>query len=134
MSTPIVGNEPNIGLIIRERDPLNLEYPFDQVDEFLTPNDLFYIRSHFKAPVLDRHGYKLSIYGAVKTPFKISYEELLAMSSVTKPVTLECAGNGRIFLIPQVKEAQWRLGAVGTANWTGVPLTALLEKASPEFG
>jgi hypothetical protein len=44
MSTPIVGSEPNIGLIIRERDPLNLEYPFDQLDEFLTPNDLFYIR------------------------------------------------------------------------------------------
>jgi DMSO/TMAO reductase YedYZ molybdopterin-dependent catalytic subunit len=129
MSIPIVGSEPNIGLIIREHDPLNLEYPFDQLDEFLTPNDLFYIRSHFKAPVLDRHGYKLSIYGAVKTPFKISYEELLAMSSVTKPATLECAGNGRIFLVPQVKGAQWQLGAVSTANWTGVPLTGLLEKA-----
>ena len=36
MSTPIVGSEPNIGVIIRERDPLSLEYPFDQLDEFLT--------------------------------------------------------------------------------------------------
>lgn len=129
MSTAIIGSESNIGLTIRERDPLNLEYPFDQLDEFLTPNDLFYIRCHFKAPVLDCHDYKLSIYGAVETPLKISYEELLAMPCVTKPATLECAGNGRIFLVPQVRGAQWQLGAVSTAQWTGVPLTALLEKA-----
>lgn len=32
-------------------------------------------------------------------------------------------------MIPQVKGAQWELGAVSTANWTGVPLTALLERA-----
>jgi DMSO/TMAO reductase YedYZ molybdopterin-dependent catalytic subunit len=129
MSTSSVTSEPNVGLIIREREPLNLEYPFDQLDEFLTPNNLFYIRSHFKAPVLDRPDYNLSIYGAVETPFKISYKELLTMPSVTQPATLECAGNGRIFLIPQVKGAQWQLGAVSTANWTGVPLSALLERA-----
>jgi DMSO/TMAO reductase YedYZ molybdopterin-dependent catalytic subunit len=129
MSTAPVIGEPNAGLIIREREPLNLEYPFDQLDEFLTPNDLFYIRSHFEAPVLDRHDYNLAIYGAVRMPFKISYEELLTMPSVTQPATLECAGNGRIFLIPQVKGAQWQLGAVSTANWTGVPLSALLERA-----
>ncbi len=35
MSTATVVSEPNIGLIIRERDPVNLEYPFDQLDDFL---------------------------------------------------------------------------------------------------
>lgn len=129
MSTSMAPSETQIGLIIREREPVNLEYPFDQLDEFLTPNDLFYIRSHYKAPVLDRHHYKLTIGGAVEKPFTITYEELLAMPAVTKPATLECAGNGRIFLVPQVKGAQWQLGAVSTAEWTGVPLTALLERA-----
>ena len=129
MSTPMTPGIPHVGLIIREREPVNLEYPFDQLEEFLTPNDLFYIRSHFKAPVLDRHDYKLTIGGAVERPFTIDYEELLAMASVTRPATLECAGNGRIFLVPQVKGAQWQLGAVSTAEWTGVPLTALLERA-----
>ncbi len=129
MSTSLAPSAPQVGLIIREREPVNLEYPFDQLEEFLTPNDLFYIRSHFKAPVLDRHAYKLAIGGAVREPFTITYEELLAMPSVTRPATLECAGNGRIFLVPQVKGAQWQLGAVSTAEWTGVPLTALLERA-----
>ncbi len=129
MSTSMAPSEPQVGLIIREREPVNLEYPFDQLEEFLTPNDLFYIRSHFKAPVLDQHDYKLTIGGAVHKPFTISYEELLAMPSVTRAATLECAGNGRIFLVPQVKGAQWQLGAVSTAEWTGVPLAALLERA-----
>lgn len=133
-TTSMAPSEPQVGLIIRERDPVNLEYPFDQLQEFLTPNDLFYIRSHFKAPVLDRHDYKLTVGGAVENQFTITYEELLAMPSVTRPATLECAGNGRIFLVPQVKGAQWQLGAVSTAEWTGVPLAALLERAgmSPE--
>jgi DMSO/TMAO reductase YedYZ molybdopterin-dependent catalytic subunit len=51
------------------------------------------------------------------------------MPSETRVATLECAGNGRVFLVPQVKGAQWELGAVGNAEWTGVPLRALLERA-----
>jgi len=120
---------PSAGRIIREREPLNLEYPFDELHSFLTPTDLHYIRSHFKAPELDRDTYALTIGGAVAQPFSISYADLLAMPAVTRPATLECAGNGRIFLVPQVKGAQWQLGAVSTANWTGVPLSALLERA-----
>ena len=40
------------GLIIRQKEPANLETPFDQVDSYLTPTELFYIRSHFPAPRL----------------------------------------------------------------------------------
>jgi DMSO/TMAO reductase YedYZ molybdopterin-dependent catalytic subunit len=48
---------------------------------------------------------------------------------LTAPVTLECAGNNRNFLEPKVKGVQWHLGAVGNAEWTGVPLSALLDRA-----
>jgi len=41
------------GLIIRQKEPTNLETPFDQVDSYLTPTELFYIRSHFPAPRLE---------------------------------------------------------------------------------
>jgi len=51
------------------------------------------------------------------------------MRSETRVATLECAGNGRVFLVPQVQGAQWELGAVSNAEWTGVPLRALLERA-----
>jgi DMSO/TMAO reductase YedYZ molybdopterin-dependent catalytic subunit len=134
VSATIVTSEAQVGLIIREREPVNLEYPFDHLKELFTPNDLFYIRSHFKAPSLKRDGYKLAITGAVEKPFELVYRELLSMPSVTLPATLECAGNGRIFLIPQVKGAQWQLGAVSTAQWTGIPLSALIDRAGLQPG
>jgi DMSO/TMAO reductase YedYZ molybdopterin-dependent catalytic subunit len=120
---------PQVGLVIRERDPVNLEYPFEQLDSFLTPNELFYVRNHFEAPEIDLESYELMVGGAVQEPLAIRYRELRAMPAVTRPATIECAGNGRIFLVPQVKGAQWQLGAVSTAEWTGVPLTALLDQA-----
>jgi DMSO/TMAO reductase YedYZ molybdopterin-dependent catalytic subunit len=51
------------------------------------------------------------------------------MPSRTCVATLECAGNGRVFLVPPVPGAQWELGAVGNAVWTGVRLSALLQRA-----
>jgi DMSO/TMAO reductase YedYZ molybdopterin-dependent catalytic subunit len=86
----------------------------------------------FPAPKLDLASYQLRINGAVRNPFSLSYKELRDMPSETRVATLECAGNGRVFLIPQVEGAQWELGAVGNAEWTGVPLGALLERAGME--
>jgi DMSO/TMAO reductase YedYZ molybdopterin-dependent catalytic subunit len=120
------------GLIIRQKEPANLETPFDQVDSYLTPTELFYIRSHFLAPRLDLASYRLRIGGAVRNPLALSYQQLRDMPSETLVATLECAGNSRVFLVPQVPGAQWELGAVGNAEWTGVPLAALLERAGLE--
>jgi DMSO/TMAO reductase YedYZ molybdopterin-dependent catalytic subunit len=123
---------PSTGLITRQREPKNLETPFDQLDSFLTPTDLFYIRSHFPAPKLDLASYQLRVDGAVRKPFALNYKELRAMRCETRVAVLECAGNSRVFMVPQVEGAQWELGAVGNAEWTGVPLRALLERAGVE--
>jgi DMSO/TMAO reductase YedYZ molybdopterin-dependent catalytic subunit len=122
------------GLIIRQKEPTNLEMPFDRLDSFLTPTELFYIRSHFPTPNIDASQYELRIDGAVSRPLSLRYEELRAMRSETRVATLECAGNGRVFLVPQVRGAQWELGAVGNAEWTGVPLRDLLHRAGLEDG
>ena len=117
------------GLIIRQKGPDNLEMPFDQLDDFITPSELFYIRSHFPAPELDVGSYRLSIRGAVQRKLNLTYDDIRALPSRTCIATLECAGNGRVFLVPAVPGAQWELGAVGNAEWTGVPLSILLEHA-----
>ena len=118
-----------VGLIIRQKDPNNLEMPFDQLHEFITPSELFYIRSHFPTPELDPLAFRLSISGAVRNELSLSYADIRAMPSRTRVATLECAGNSRVFLAPPVPGAQWELGGVGNAEWTGVPLSALLESA-----
>src|ERR1700688_3433977 len=118
-----------VGLIIRQKDPNNLEMPFDQLGDFITPPELFYIRSHFPKPDLDPLAYRLSITGAVRNELSLSYSDIRAMPLRTCVATLECAGNSRVFLAPPVHGAQWELGAVGNAEWTGVPLSVLLESA-----
>jgi DMSO/TMAO reductase YedYZ molybdopterin-dependent catalytic subunit len=64
----------------------------------------------------------------------LNYDELLKLESRKIPATLECAGNNRIFLEPKVKGVQWGLGAVGNAEWTGVPLSILLDRAGIKAG
>jgi DMSO/TMAO reductase YedYZ molybdopterin-dependent catalytic subunit len=120
------------GLVIRQKEPINLEMPFNYMDSYLTPTELFYVRSHFPAPRIEVARYQLNIDGAVRNPLTLSYNELREMRPETRVATLECAGNSRVFLVPQVEGAQWELGAVGTAEWTGVPLRALLERAGVE--
>src|SRR5436190_1163883 len=120
------------GRIVRSESPLNLETPFSTVDSFLTPTKCFYVRTHFPIPAIDRDAWWLPVEGEVEKAFAINYEQLMTFESVTAPVTLECAGNNRNFLEPKVKGVQWRLGAVGTAEWTGVPLSVLLDRAKPK--
>src|SRR5260370_29412433 len=91
------------GLIIRQKEPKNLEAPFDRIDSYLTPTELFYIRSHFPTPDLDRAAYRLRIDGAVRHPFTLSYEELRSMPCETRVSTLDSARHGRVFLVPQVQ-------------------------------
>jgi DMSO/TMAO reductase YedYZ molybdopterin-dependent catalytic subunit len=118
------------GRIVRCESPLNLEMPFSSLDSFLTPTKSFYVRTHFPIPEIDRDAWWLHVEGKVEKIFAINYEQLMAFEPVTSPVTLECAGNNRIFLEPKVKGVQWHLGAVSTAEWTGVPLSTVLDRAS----
>jgi DMSO/TMAO reductase YedYZ molybdopterin-dependent catalytic subunit len=53
------------------------------------------------------------------------------MPSYTLTATLECAGNGRSHFEPPIDGEPWRLGAVSTAEWTGVRLAEVLDRAGP---
>lgn len=122
------------GLIVRERNPENLEFPFSALNSFITSNEQFFVRSHFVVPKLECDSWRLAIEGRVKEPCEIGYEELLRLPSRTVTMTLECAGNSRTFLSPKVGGLQWELGAVSNAEWTGVPLAAVLKRAGVKAG
>src|SRR5437870_18839 len=117
------------GKIVRGEAPLNLEMPFETLDGFITPTKSFYVRTHFPIPKIDKNKWRLRIEGEVEKPFEIDYHELTKLAWKKVPVTLECAGNNRNFLEPKVKGVQWGLGAVGNAEWIGVPLSILLDRA-----
>jgi len=117
------------GMIVREREPLNLEMPFGSLDGFITPVDRFFVRSHFSIPQIDESSWRLRVEGEVETPLELTYDDVRGLESRTCAVTMECAGNGRAFLTPSVGGAQWERGAVSTAEWTGILLSAVLRRA-----
>jgi DMSO/TMAO reductase YedYZ molybdopterin-dependent catalytic subunit len=130
--TPLLAEEKASafpGMIVRMAEPENLEFPFATLNDFITPNEQFFVRSHFAVPKIDVPTWKLSVEGAVKQKLTLSLDDLLKMPSRKLTATLECAGNGRVFLKPAVPGLQWGQGAVGNAEWSGIPLAALLEKA-----
>ncbi len=95
-----------------------------------TPNDLFFVRSHFPAPELDPAAWRLEIAGRVASPASLSLEQLKALPAVEATHTLECAGNGRgLFHLASTSGTQWGYGAVGNARWRGARLATVLEHA-----
>lgn len=116
-------------MIMREREPPNLEMPFGTLDSFITPTERFYIRCHFPIPEIKERDWRLKVQGSMARPLELTMNELRQMPAQTIMATIECAGNSRVFLVPKVKGEQWELGAVGNAEWTGVRLRDVLQRA-----
>jgi DMSO/TMAO reductase YedYZ molybdopterin-dependent catalytic subunit len=101
---------------------------------YLVPNELFFVRNHTRTPTIEVNKWRLRIDGSgVNRPLELTYDDLLAMPAVSVLRYVECAGNGRSFFEAahgkKAQGTQWKLGAVGVAEWTGVPLRELLERA-----
>jgi DMSO/TMAO reductase YedYZ molybdopterin-dependent catalytic subunit len=120
---------PKDRLIVRSPRPEDLETPVHLLTSWITPNELFYVRSHFYTPSVDVGAWRLRVDGEVATPLDLTLDDVRRLNSSTQVITLECAGNGRAFFDPPVAGVQWERGAVGTAAWTGVRLAELLERA-----
>jgi DMSO/TMAO reductase YedYZ molybdopterin-dependent catalytic subunit len=123
------------GLVVHRAHPLNCETSIPAlIGGVVMPNAHFYVRNHFQIPALEVSTWRLTVGGLVDRPLNLSLRDLHAMPSQTQIVTLECAGNGRSLLHPAVGGEQWGLGAVSTAEWTGVPLTEVLDRAGVHTG
>lgn len=97
----------------------------------VTPLGLHYLLNHFDVPMLNRDGHVLSFEGAFDSPYSLTMDEIEALPRVDRPVTLECAGNGRTHSLPRSYSMPWGYEAVGTYCWTGTPLAPLIERAGP---
>jgi DMSO/TMAO reductase YedYZ molybdopterin-dependent catalytic subunit len=101
---------------------------------YLMPNALFFIRNHDPSPAIDVKTWQLKVEGpGVARPLELTYDQILRLPSKSVVRYVECAGNGRGFfkevLGKPAKGTQWRLGAYGVAEWTGVPLQEILDRA-----
>ncbi len=56
-------------------------------------------------------------------------DDLAGLEPVTIPAVLQCSGNGRSLHTPTVPGVGWGRGAVGNAEWSGVRLADVLDRA-----
>jgi DMSO/TMAO reductase YedYZ molybdopterin-dependent catalytic subunit len=90
---------------------------------YLTPNDRFYrIDTALVTPQIDPADWSLAVTGMVDNPFTLRFDELLALEMTTETVTIACVSN----------DVGGKL--VGNADWQGVPLRSLLERAGVQDG
>ena len=125
------------GMLILDR---SLEPPIELQDGYLTPVNRFFVCNSGTTPKIDARDYALCIRGnGVNGELVLKYDQLRSMPQRRVPAVLECAGNHRSMFIdvmgveldkrPQVTELMWSRGAIGMAEWRGVPLHHVLEKA-----
>ena len=118
------------GMVVHRAHPLNCETSLAAlVGGVVMPNARFYMRNNFRMPSLDAASFRLAIGGLVERPQSFTVRDLQNMRSKTQVVTLECAGNGRALFDRPTEGEKWGLGAVSTAEWTGVPLVEILDRA-----
>ena len=103
---------------------------------YLTPAARFFVRNHTATPRIDPRTWRLQVFGSgLRRPEGVAFalRDLHALPSERRVAFIECAGNGRSFFASQqgtpATGSQWGLGAVGVAEWRGVPLGALLDRA-----
>ncbi|MFD4408290.1 sulfite oxidase [Streptomyces sp. NPDC058476] len=108
--------------------------PLEALRYDVTPPGLHYVLTHYDIPYADEGSWRLAVRGRVRRTLLLGTDELKAYPTITQRVTMECAGNGRALLTPRPVSQPWLVEAVGTAEWTGVPLRLLLAEAGVETG
>lgn len=110
----------------------NHALPIEALRYDLTPVGLHYLLIHYDIPAVDPGAWALTVQGAVARPLRLGLGDLARFERVEVTVTMECAGNGRALLDPRPVSQPWLLGAVGTACWSGVRLSDVLDAAGIE--
>ncbi|HIB10339.1 MAG TPA: hypothetical protein EYO17_00145, partial [Dehalococcoidia bacterium] len=111
--------------------------PPQALQENIVPNDLYYIRNHWKdSPNIDPASYRLTVDGEVERSISLTLDEIKKLPQKRFQVTFECCGNSPVpdyytksLRISSVMEQIKGHGIMGNAEWAGVSLADVLELA-----
>ena len=110
--------------------PTATRTPLQNLFGTITPNGLFFERHHAGVPPIDPDAHRLMVHGLVDRPLLLSMQDLMRYPSVSRVHYLECSGNSAAeWFRPAGKTAQDVHGLVSCAEWTGVPLSIVLDEA-----
>lgn len=130
--------ERHPSLITRTSKPRNAETPGDAISsQFITPNELFYVRNHMWVPKLtdeeaEDHVLTIELYdGSTKAYTLRDLKTKFPKRSIT--AALQCSGNRRSDMSKgsgrTANGLPWSTGAISNATWEGVYLADVLADA-----
>jgi len=102
--------------------------PIHESEGIITPNGLFFSRSHGGVANVDPNEFRLMIHGLVEKPIVLTLAQLKRYPSVTRTHFIECPANGgQEWRGPQFNSVQFAKGFMASAEWTGVYIKTILE-------
>ena len=120
-------------LIIHTATPCNAETPNGKMASYITPTEVFFVRNHMPVPMVDEECFRLKIEGpGAENGSTFSLADLKTNFQKHKVVTtIQCSGNRRSEFekIEKTMGTPWAVGACSTAEWGGVWLRDVLQRA-----
>ncbi|MGO4156047.1 sulfite dehydrogenase [Cupriavidus sp. YAF13] len=103
--------------------------PLQDLRGIITPTGLVFERHHAGIPQIDPAQHRLAVHGLVDRPRIFTMDDLVRLPSVSRIHFLECSGNtGREWRAPSATSVQISHGLLSCCEWTGVPLSVVLEE------
>ena len=105
--------------------------PHHLLNGTFTPNSMHFVISHAGDPDIDPDKHRLVIHGLVKQPLVFTLDSLARYPMVSRMAFVECGGNSAPLFSPEPIQANVQAlhGLVSCSEWTGVPLSTLLDEA-----
>jgi sulfane dehydrogenase subunit SoxC len=112
----------------------NTQTPIQALEGTITPSGLHFERHHNGVPEIDPAQHRFVIHGLVKRPLVFTVADLLRYPQVSRIHFVECSGNGNRGFLPEPVQAPAGVlrGMISNSEWTGIPLSVLLEEAGVE--
>lgn len=141
----LAGTEPAIAQRVRNEPPLRgARYTIDHMTHYtplqdyngiITPSRLHFMQQHTSEfPEIDADKHTLTVHGMVDRPLSFSMEELRRLPSVSRVHFVECHANSSLAIHGQGNPnmglpVQYIHGMASNSEWTGVPMSVLLNEA-----
>jgi sulfane dehydrogenase subunit SoxC len=121
-------------------DHITYYTPIQDYAGIITPAQLHFVQQHSShLPDIDVQQHRLTIHGLVERPLSFSMDDLKRLPSVSRIHFLECQGNSSAMIHGAGNEnmglpVQFIWGMTSCSEWTGVPLSALLNAVGLKKG
>src|SRR5262249_39117092 len=93
-------------------------------DDLRTPAEKFFVRTAAPPALPPADGWTLHIGGLVQAGIDLRLRDLEPLAAPPARVLLECSGNAD----------QSHYGLLSAADWAGIPIAAILDRARPQRG